>query len=424
MKERLTLTDVKLILFNTLGYTLMVYNAGSVIAFTSPYLISSILFNSFPFSLIGIYGSIVISYFTRIIGSAILGPIADKVGRKKAMVVGGIGSSISTFLISLIPPYDSAGLLSPILFFSLIGLQGFFSGPLSAGIQVIGIENLPEKHRGWFSGIGFVVGGTSLLYATSLSYLVSSLIGNYNYEVYGWRFLYAGSLLVIPVCYLSPDSARFKNYRRKVSKPVKLVFLKYRKNLIFALLLSFLWASLNFSVIVIMPNFLYSVNGLRETSLNEATAIYSITSSLSAFLGGAISEVLGRRKVSIIGSILSFISSPLYIFLGNTMNFEQISLYLTGITTLTFFGAGGILALVNESFPTEVRGTGVSLSWNTGFFLGTIVPLISSILISKYGVNYFPEIQAIIVFSLSLTALLTSLLSEETKGRIEKEEQV
>jgi len=171
----------------------------------------------------------VISYFTRIIGSAILGPIADKVGRKKAMVVGGIGSSISTFLISLIPPYDSAGLLSPILFFSLIGLQGFFSGPLSAGIQVIGIENLPEKHRGWFSGIGFVVGGTSLLYATSLSYLVSSLIGNYNYEVYGWRFLYAGSLLVIPVCYLSPDSARFKNYRRKVSKPVKLIFLKYRK---------------------------------------------------------------------------------------------------------------------------------------------------------------------------------------------------
>ncbi|AHC52145.1 permease [Sulfolobus acidocaldarius SUSAZ] len=408
-EDRLTANHIKLIIFNVISYTFLVYNASSVIAYTSQNLAQEIFHGLYPFSVIGIYTSLVLSYGLRIAGASLLGPLSDKLGRRVATIIGGIGSSTATALIGFLPPYTSIGIFSIILYFLLVSIQGLFTGPLSAGVQVIGVENLPERHRGWFSGIGIAVSGTAYLVAVGLSLISGS----------NWRFLFWGSLIMVPISLLAPESSRFRKLKEKVKSPRKIILEKYGNYLKFAFLLSFLWASVNFVIGIILPTFLSFVNNFTESEIREVILVYSLVSIVSAFVGGELSEIFGRKRLSLVGGTLGILVSPTYFLIASLNSLYYVILYISLLTFLGFLGAGGILALVNESFPTNVRGTGVSMSWNMGFFGATLVALTVVSPSSYFNVLPLGEFLALLILGSSIIAV--SLFAMETRGMIDKE---
>ncbi|WP_054837425.1 hypothetical protein [Metallosphaera hakonensis] len=125
-----------------------------------------------------------------------------KYGRKLVTRISSIGSSLPLVGVALLP--------GPLLLLLLYAVQGFFTGGLSAGLNVIGLEELPERHRGWFGGSGMAVGGSAYLVASLVFFLISRILGGALYVDLGWRIMFLTSLLIIPFGFLMPESRKFK----------------------------------------------------------------------------------------------------------------------------------------------------------------------------------------------------------------------
>tara|TARA_Y100000588_G_C14203748_1_gene903684 strand:- start:5 stop:406 length:402 start_codon:yes stop_codon:yes gene_type:complete len=76
--------------------------------------------NQFIF-LLATFGVFAIGFMMRPLGGVVLGYIADKNGRRVALIISVTLMSISTFLIALTPPESKISLWAPILFIPFMG---------------------------------------------------------------------------------------------------------------------------------------------------------------------------------------------------------------------------------------------------------------------------------------------------------------
>ncbi len=79
------------------------------------------------------------------------------------------------------------------------------------------------------------------------------------------------------------------------------------------------------------------------------------------------------------------------------------------------------MSYVNENFPTKIRSTGVSLSWNIGFLVGNFVPLLLITVLYLTSITLFPLVEMVTMIILGALIISVSVISHETKGNIEKE---
>src|SRR6476660_4471361 len=124
-------------------------------------------------SLLATFATYIVALIMRPIGGAIFGNFGDKHGRKKAMIITIMGFSTVTFLTGLLPTWQMAGIIAPILLIILRFAQGLFAGGEWASGSVITMETAPKKMRGLLSGFvqsgysfGFVI--ASLVYGFML----------------------------------------------------------------------------------------------------------------------------------------------------------------------------------------------------------------------------------------------------------------
>jgi MFS family permease len=130
-------------------------------------------------------------------------------------------------------------------------------------------------------------------------------------------------------------------------------------------------------------------------------------------IAGLLADKFGRRKCMIVITSLMIIFA-LAVFqplLGSgnptlVMAFLLIGLSLMGLT----FGPMG--ALLPELFPTEVRYTGASFSYNVASILGaSVAPYIATWLQANYGLFYV----GLYLAAMSVITLIALLVSKETR---------
>ena len=95
-------------------------------------------------SLLVVWGGFAAGAVLRPLGAAIVGPLYDRIGRKRGITVGLIGSTFFTAVLGLLPTYAEVGILSPVLYIVSRLIAGIFIGALVAGGLVFTTENLPE----------------------------------------------------------------------------------------------------------------------------------------------------------------------------------------------------------------------------------------------------------------------------------------
>jgi MFS transporter, MHS family, proline/betaine transporter len=95
--------------------------------------------NNPTISLLATFATYVVALVMRPVGGAIFGNFGDKHGRKKAMIITIMGFSTVTFLTGLLPTWEMAGIIAPILLIILRFVQGLFAGGEWASGSVITI---------------------------------------------------------------------------------------------------------------------------------------------------------------------------------------------------------------------------------------------------------------------------------------------
>ena len=126
----------------------------------------------------------------RPVGGAIFGNFGDKHGRKKAMIITIMGFSTVTFLTGLLPTWEMAGIISPILLIILRFVQGLFAGGEWASGSIITMETSPKGMRGLLSG--FVQSGYSFGFViASLAYgFIIAVYPGDSFTEIGWRVMF------------------------------------------------------------------------------------------------------------------------------------------------------------------------------------------------------------------------------------------
>jgi metabolite-proton symporter len=355
-----------------------------------------------------------IAFFARPLGSAVFGHYGDKVGRKTTLVVALLTMGISTVCIGFLPSYASIGITAPILLMLCRFGQGVGLGGEWGGAVLLAIENAPPHKRAWYgmfpqlgAPIGLVLsGGTFLLLTNSMS--------AQDFLEYGWRIPFiASSLLVLVGFYIRlkiTETTAFEN-AKKEQEEVKLPFLTllqlYRKELLFGTFA----AVTTFVVFYLMTVFMLNWN-TKELHFSNKEALLMQLFSVLFFAGfipvsALIADKIGRRKMLLYASIAIAIFGLFFSFFLNSGNMTLVTFFLCLGMALMGFTYGPMGTFLSELFPTKVRYSGASLTFNLAGIIGAaFAPMIAIWIATNYGlafVGYYLSAAAVIsVISLLL----------------------
>src|SRR3954453_12724943 len=90
-------------------------------------------------------------FAVRPFGALVFGRLGDLVGRKYTFLVTMTLMGLGTFLIGLLPTYDSTGIVAPILLIALRLVQGLALGGEYGGAATYVAEHAPMGQRGFYT---------------------------------------------------------------------------------------------------------------------------------------------------------------------------------------------------------------------------------------------------------------------------------
>ncbi|ENI2541799.1 MHS family MFS transporter [Salmonella enterica subsp. enterica serovar Kentucky] len=365
-----------------------------------------------------------IAFVARPIGSALFGHFGDRVGRKVTLVASLLTMGISTVIIGLLPGYATIGIFAPLLLALARFGQGLGLGGEWGGAALLATENAPPRKRalyGSFPQLGAPIG---FFFANGTFLLLSWLLTDEQFMSWGWRvpFIFSAVLVIIGLyvrvsLHETPVFAKVAAAKKQVKIPLGTLLTKHVRVTILGTFI--MLATYTLFYIMTVYSMTYSTAaapvglGLPRNEILWMLMMAVIGFGVMVPVAGLLADAFGRRKSMVIITTL-IILFALFAFTpllgsGNpalVFVFLLLGLSLMGLT----FGPMG--ALLPELFPTEVRYTGASFSYNVSSILGaSVAPYIAAWLQSHYG------LAAVGVYLASMAALtlIALLLTHETR---------
>jgi MFS family permease len=368
---------------------------------------------------VGYYGGLLFALFMIGWGSALVwGPVADRFGRARTLMLTIIWFSLFTLLAAL---SQDVWALAVFRFLAGVGIGGEWS----IGAALVS-EEFPEERRTWGACMmhtGYYFG---LLLAAFANYFIGSR--------FGWRYMFVvGGLPAILVAFLYkrvPEPARWKNKRAELGGQLTMhrAFLKlfsrqYRwrtaLNSIYLIAsIVGLWAGS-----VYVPSAVtYLADRTGETARDAAklasyaTAILGIGTIIGAVLTPFIAKRLDRR--STLAVFFAFMLVFLWLTFGYVFYMGPGALGWFMVCTF-FLGLGGANFAVYsfwlpEQYSTECRVSAFAFCTNIGRFAGAGLTFLVGAGIQHYGTLGTPVALTSLAF---VVGLLLLPFGAETKGK-------
>jgi metabolite-proton symporter len=337
-----------------------------------------------------------IAFFARPIGSAVFGHYGDKIGRKTTLVVALLTMGISTVSIGFLPSYASVGIVAPILLMLCRFGQGVGLGGEWGGAVLLAIENAPPHKRAWYGMFPQLGAPIGLLLSGGTFLLLTNTMSPEDFLDYGWRIPFlASSLLVLVGFYIRlkiTETVAFENAKQE-QEEVKIPFLallkSYRKELFFGTFA----AVTTFVVFYLMTVFMLNWNTKELHFSNKEALLMQLFSVLffAAFIpiSAVIADKIGRRKMLIYASAAIAVFGLFFSLFLNSGSTILVALFLCLGMALMGFTYGPIGTFLSELFPTTVRYSGASLTFNLAGIIGAaFAPMIAIWIASNYGLDF------------------------------------
>ncbi|RJT22280.1 MFS transporter [Buttiauxella izardii] len=365
-----------------------------------------------------------IAFVARPIGSALFGHFGDRVGRKVTLVASLLTMGVSTVVIGLLPSYETIGVLAPMLLALARFGQGLGLGGEWGGAALLATENAPPRKRalyGSFPQLGAPIG---FFFANGTFLLLSWLLTDEQFMSWGWRvpFILSAVLVIIGLyvrvsLHETPVFAKIAKAGKQVKIPLGTLLTKHLKATIIGTFI--MLATYTLFYIMTVYSMTFSTAAVpKGLGFSRNDVLWMLMMAVIGFgvmvpIAGYLADKFGRRKCMIVITSLMIVFA-LAVFqplLGSgnptlVMAFLLIGLSLMGLT----FGPMG--ALLPELFPTEVRYTGASFSYNVASILGaSVAPYIATWLQANYGLFYV----GLYLAAMSAITLVALLVSKETR---------
>ena len=332
-------------------------------------------------------------------GAFVFAPLADKIGRKKVLIICITLFSIATALVAFSP--------NPTIFSILRMVAGLGLGGLMPNVIALMTEYSPKKIRSILVAAmysGYAIGG-----------IMAALLGMYVMPVLGWQSIFwvgAIPLLVLPwfikhcpesmsfyilkkqnkeLCrilnqvdpngqYKETDEFQFEAEKAKAQgSPVKKLFEEKRARSTFLFWMStFCCLIMVYGLNTWLPKLMLQAGYPMGSSLSFMLTL-NLGSIAGSLIGGWLSDKLGAKKIIIAFYLIGALCFVLLGFKSSTL-----LLYL-------FVGVGGACTIgtqnlanpyITEFYPKEMRSTGIGWSLGIGRIGAILGPTLGGFLLS------------------------------------------
>lgn len=353
------------LLIGTLSGVFLEYFDYTLYGFSAPFIAH--LF--FPFknpgtALLLTWAVFAISFLVRPLGAVIFGHIADRVGRKHVLVFTILLMCLSTIAIGFLPTYQTVGIFAPVFLLLCRILQGISVSTEYSGCSTYLLE-FKKTHKGLLSGIITSASGFGVFAASLLVLLFHTI--NWRYP-----FIIAGVVVGALGFYLrlglqeTPEFLLSKIENKLVKFPFIEMLKKMPRLLLKMVIVSAFAGVLIIVIEIYLPTYLQNhFHIARHTTLQLSTYL-ALIEACFAILCGFCSDYIGQTKMMVLSAMLTMIA----IFpLMQLFHSSHIYIWYLAATLLALIVAmvdGPIAAYLVDHFPTSVRYSGVSFSYNLG----------------------------------------------------------
>jgi MHS family shikimate/dehydroshikimate transporter-like MFS transporter len=340
------------------------------------------------------FATFAVGFGARPLGGIVFGHFGDRLGRKSMLIYSLLIMGIATFLIGLLPTYDSIGLWAPILLVALRCAQGVGVGGEWGGAVLMAVEHAPESRRG-LSGAWPQMGVPAGLFLSTVVFgLVSSTLSDAQFMAWGWRIPFLLSLLLVAVGMFirlriveSPAFTELHRAGRTESRPLVVAVRDYRKPVLLAMGMRVAENGLFYIYTVFVLSYGPTSLGIPRGTMLWGVTVTALTGLVAIPFFGSLSDRVGRRPVYLFGAIFSLFYAVPFFWLLETRSPAVIVLAMVlGVVLGHNAMYGPQAAYFSELFGASVRYSGASLAYQlASVAAGGLAPFIATALLATYG---------------------------------------
>ncbi len=365
-------------------------------------------------SLLMSVGAFGVGFLTRPVGALVFGVLADRKGRKLALLLTFGLMGAATFAIGLIPPFAVIGIAAPLLVVLARLLQGLAAGGAIGGATAMLTEHAPPGRAGFFASWQAASQAGALLLGALAAATVSALVSPEQLNAWGWRVPFFASAVIVPLgLYIRrrvDDPEAFVR-RHAASSPLRLLWRTHRAAVARGFGITIIWTVSTYFFFVYVPLYAHTV-----LELPMSTTLFTNSLALALMLGvaplaGHLSDRLGRYHLMIAAAVaIVLLIRPGFGFLLNHPHASALAVFQAVSAVLAALFIGPAPAAIAELFPVSVRSSGMGLAYNISVTVfGGFAPLIATSLIARTGNPLSPTWYVMFACGLSLLALLLTL---------------
>lgn len=355
------------------------------------------------------FGIFAVGFLMRPVGGALIGHIGDRLGRRAALTFSIAAMAVPTFLVGILPGYDTLGVAAPILLTLLRMIQGLSVGGEYTTSVVFMVERAPAERRGLIGATASCGAVGGILAGSATGALLASLMSPEALESWGWRSPFLAGLVVglagLALRRGLHEEAAAKEHERS---PLAEAFREHRSLLLRLAALSVFNSVGFYLMFVYIVSWLQSVDGAapaRALGINTISMVVLLPFMVAM---GWLSDRIGRRPVMMAATLLGIVGSWPLFWLMHSADPAIVVLGQLGFVLAVGTFCGCQPTVMVEAVPARVRCTAIALGYNVtlGLF-GGLSPLVATWLVERTGNDYSPGFMIMAAAAVSFLALLT-----------------
>ncbi|MGA5507464.1 MFS transporter [Streptomyces umbrinus] len=373
------------------------------------------------------------AFLSRPLGVVLFGTIGDRLGRRRALVASLLLMGVATVGVGLLPTYETAGLLAPVLLVTLRLLQGISMGGEWGGAVLLAAEHAPPGRRALYASIPQAGPSLGFLLSTAVILPTLNIVGRDGFVEWAWRipFLLSTVLVVIglwvrttvsesPV--FSATADRTTRPRSKAPEPTPesgsrfplgVLLKRYPRRLLLGTGAAIGGSAVYYLTIVYSISYGPKELGIPQNTMLTAASIGAAAGIAITLPVARLSDRIGRRPVMLTGAVGCVVwAVPMYASLSSRNGLVITGAYTVGLMFLALMFSP-VAAFLPELFPARLRYTGASAAFILANTLGGgFAPLVATWLNSHWE---SPLVLGFYTGTLCLLSLLCLLALPETR---------
>jgi len=300
-------------------------------------------------------------FLTRPLGGVVIGMMADRRGRRPAMMLSFTLMGIGMLGLAVTPPFHAIGIAAPLIVLTLRLLQGFALGGEVGPTTAFLVEAAPASRRGLYGSLQFMTQNLAQFAAGLVGIVLAATVSARALDAWGWRIAFLIGASVVPLGLA---------IRRSLPETLNAGWLEpvaqhagpgYRRIVVLGFLM-LVSATIASYVQVDLTTYAQATLGLNPQVAFLATMVNGLSLACCNAVGGWLSDKFGRKPIMASATgLLAVCSYPAFFLMVRLGTPAALYIGSAVLGALLGIATGPLLTAITEALPARIRAGTVAV---------------------------------------------------------------